>query len=75
MCVLSLVSILFSTFLSVAYAAPYKVTEVKDGGSIIGKVSFTGKDPASKDYKVTKDMSVCGKNEMGPVWVTTPAKR
>ena len=59
----SLVSILLSTFLSVAYAAPYKVTDVKDGGSITGKVSFTGKDPAPKVYKVTKDMKVCGKDE------------
>lgn len=43
-----------------AQGAPYTVIEVKDGGSISGKVSFTGTDPAPKIYAITKDQDVCG---------------
>jgi len=60
---LSFLSMLLPSLLSVVYAAPYKAVEVKDGGSITGKVSFTGKDPAPKLYKVAKDMDVCGTGE------------
>jgi len=48
---------------STTYAAKYKVVEVKDGGSITGKVTFTGKDPAPKVFAVTKDLDVCGKGD------------
>jgi len=48
---------------STAYAGKYKVIEVKDGGSITGKVTFTGKDPAPKVFAVTKDQDVCGKED------------
>ena len=41
-------------------AAAYKVIDVKDGGSISGKVSFTGKDPAPVVYAITKDQDICG---------------
>jgi hypothetical protein len=41
-------------------AATYKVTEVADGGSITGKVAFSGKDEAPKVYGITKDNDVCG---------------
>ncbi len=40
--------------------AGYKVIDVKNGGTITGKVKFTGKDPAPVVYKVTKDTSTCG---------------
>jgi len=43
-----------------AHAAPYKVAEVKDGGSISGKVTFSGKDPAPRIYNIAKDNEVCG---------------
>lgn len=41
-------------------AAKYKVIDVADGGSISGKVSFTGKDPAPLVFKISKDNDVCG---------------
>lgn len=42
-------------------AAAYKVTDVKNGGTITGKVKFTGKDPAPSIFAITKDNDVCGK--------------
>lgn len=42
------------------YAAKYKVTTVTDGGTITGKVTFKGKDPAPTIYPITKDNNVCG---------------
>ena len=42
------------------HAADYKVTEVKDGGTITGKVTFKGEDPAPKIFTITKDNNVCG---------------
>ncbi len=45
---------------SVALAAPYKVVDVADGGTITGKVSFSGDDPAPKIFAITKDNDVCG---------------
>ncbi len=44
-----------------AYAAKYKTIEVTNGGTITGKVTFTGKDPAPVVYPITKDNDVCGK--------------
>lgn len=41
-------------------AAKYKVIDVTDGGSIAGKVSFTGKDPEPLVFKISKDNDVCG---------------
>ena len=41
-------------------AATYKVTEVSDGGTITGKVSFSGDDPPPKTYAITKDPETCG---------------
>ncbi|MDM8564348.1 hypothetical protein QUF74_01695 [Candidatus Halobeggiatoa sp. HSG11] len=46
--------------LSVIAHDKYSVVEVVNGASIIGKVTFTGKDPAPKTYLVTKDMEICG---------------
>ncbi len=43
-----------------AQAAKYKVIDVTDGGSISGKVSFTGTDPAPSVYKIAKDNDTCG---------------
>ena len=48
---------------STAYAGKYKVIEVKDGGSITGKVTFVGTDPAPKVFAVTKDQDTCGKED------------
>ena len=38
----------------------YKVIEVKDGGTITGKVTFVGDDPAPKVFAITKDQDTCG---------------
>ena len=43
-----------------AHAAAYKVVEVKDGGAVTGKVTFTGTDPAPEIYAITKDPETCG---------------
>ena len=45
---------------SPTYAAKYKATSVTDGGTITGKVTFKGKDPAPTVYPITKDNDVCG---------------
>lgn len=41
-------------------AAKYQVVEVNNGGSISGKVTFQGEDPAPKVYAIAKDPDVCG---------------
>jgi len=41
-------------------AAKYKVVDVGDGGSISGKVSFSGNAPAPVVYKISKNNDVCG---------------
>lgn len=46
-----------------ANAAAYKEGEVSNGGSITGKVLFTGKDQKPKVYNITKDNDVCGTGE------------
>ncbi len=43
-----------------ATAARYKVAEVANGGTITGKVSFSGDDPAPEVYAINKDNDVCG---------------
>lgn len=40
--------------------AGYKVVDVANGGSISGKINFTGKDKAPQIYKVAKDTDTCG---------------
>lgn len=49
-----------ATTLSMSAIAAYKVVEVSDGGSISGKINFTGKDAAPQIYKVAKDTDTCG---------------
>ncbi len=43
-----------------AGAASYKVIDVTNGGTISGKINFTGPDPAPKIFAITKDNDVCG---------------
>ncbi len=40
--------------------AGYKVIDVANGGSISGKINFTGKDAPAQKYKVVKDTDTCG---------------
>ncbi|MDX2507723.1 MAG: carboxypeptidase regulatory-like domain-containing protein [Gammaproteobacteria bacterium] len=49
-----------ATAISMPVIAAYKVIDVADGGSISGKVNFTGKDKAPQVYKVVKDTDTCG---------------
>ncbi len=46
-----------------ASAADYQVVDVTNGGSITGKVNFSGKDPAPKIFTITKDNDTCGTGE------------
>ncbi len=48
---------------SAPQAAAYTVAAVKNGGSIAGTVTYSGKAPAPKKLAVTKDTQVCGKVE------------
>ncbi len=41
-------------------AAPYKEVTVVGGGSVSGKVTFSGTDPVPRIYKITKDNDTCG---------------
>ncbi len=41
-------------------AAPYNAIEVADGGTVSGKITFSGDDPAPKIFAITKDNDVCG---------------
>lgn len=43
-----------------AFAAEYKVIDVTDGGSVSGKVTFSGDDPKPVTFKISKDNEVCG---------------
>lgn len=49
-----------TTVFSMPILAAYQVIEVTDGGSISGKVNFTGTDSPPKVYKVAKDTEACG---------------
>ncbi len=61
---LALAALAVSLFtVSSALAAPYKVVEVPNGGTITGKVTWTGAKKAKPDLKVTKDGAVCGKSK------------
>lgn len=56
---LSLAMLAFSFPLN-AQSAAYQETQVNNGGSISGKVSFTGVDQPPQVFRVTKDNEVCG---------------
>jgi hypothetical protein len=52
-----------SLLASPVYAAKYKVIEVANGGTITGKVTFKGNDPAPVVYPISKDNDVCGQDD------------
>ncbi|MFQ5707846.1 MAG: carboxypeptidase regulatory-like domain-containing protein [bacterium] len=43
--------------------ADYTATDVKNGGTIRGTITFSGEVPAIKEIKVNKDKKVCGKHK------------
>ena len=49
-------------FLVVAFpaAAQYTASDVKDGGTIKGRITYNGKAPAPKKITITKDPKICG---------------
>jgi hypothetical protein len=49
-----------ATAVSMPAISAYKVVDVSNGGSITGKINFTGKDAAPQTYKVAKDTDTCG---------------
>ncbi|MCK5640021.1 MAG: hypothetical protein KAJ19_04465, partial [Gammaproteobacteria bacterium] len=53
-------SILFAASIPFSAIAAYTVTAVSNGGSVSGKVTFSGKDPAPVPYTVSKDTDTCG---------------
>ncbi len=48
---------------SAASGADYKTVDVKNGGTIAGKVTFSGKDPEPRVFTITKDNDTCGTGE------------
>ena len=48
---------------SATYAAKYKTVEVANGGTVSGKITFSGNDPAPKSYAIAKDNDVCGNGD------------
>ena len=58
---IAFIALATATAISMPAIAGYKVVDVSNGGSISGKVNFTGKDAAPQIYKVAKDTDTCGK--------------
>ncbi|HEX9224758.1 MAG TPA: carboxypeptidase regulatory-like domain-containing protein [Candidatus Acidoferrales bacterium] len=53
---------------SAAAAASYTITQVSGGGTIAGKILYSGKPVRPKRFPVTQDVSTCGKTrEVYPV--------
>ncbi len=46
-----------------AAAAAYEVIEVQNGGTLSGKVVFSGTDPAPQSYTIDKSIDVCGNGQ------------
>jgi hypothetical protein len=66
-------SVAVLALLLAAPALPYEVAAVSDGGTITGKVTYTGPVPTRKII-VTKDASTCGANREDPEVVVGPGK-
>ena len=46
-----------------AEAGDYEVVEVADGGTIVGRVTFSGDAPEGDDIEITKDNNTCGEEK------------
>ena len=58
---LALATVAFLTVLPVAgQAAAYQEAAVTDGGSVSGRVSFSGTDPAPVVFEISRNTEVCG---------------
>ena len=58
--IIASLALIIATATSLPAISAYKEIEVSNGGSISGKINFTGKDPAAITYKVAKDTQACG---------------
>ncbi len=56
-------SLITAAVMPLSAHAAYKVIDVTNGGSVSGKVSFSGKDPVANSYPIAKDTDTCGKGE------------
>jgi hypothetical protein len=61
------VRFLFFAFVPLTFyaagASGYEVIDVQDGGTLSGKVVFSGTDPAPQPYTIDKDVDVCGNSQ------------
>jgi len=58
---MAMVSFSFVVLGSVSTGFGYEVTNVQDGGAIVGRVAFTGTPPAPREFEVNKEPEICGK--------------
>jgi len=59
-------SLVFAALLmSLPAAAEYAATDVTNGGTIKGKITYNGKPPAPKKIAITKDPKICGASREG----------
>ncbi len=58
----------------VGTALAYDVVPVEGGGTISGKVTFSGSDPAPKRFAITKDNDTCGTGDRGVDFVRLNGK-
>lgn len=67
----AIVAVTMTGFADDGVAAAYKVAEVKNGGTISGKLTFTGALPkdAIEQIAITKNPDVCGTGNREVVWV------
>lgn len=56
----------------ISSAAAYEVVPVKDGGAIVGVVTYAGSPPARRRLNVRKDQDVCGKEQPDDELVVSP---
>ncbi len=61
---LIVVSAILNVAVALAQTDSYEEGEVKDGGSVVGQVTFTGTAPPSERLVVSTDTEVCGKETL-----------
>ncbi len=61
-------------FVSGGTAIAYKGAPVANGGTVTGKVTFSGTKPRSKRLKVTKDHGVCGHSKVSEALIVGSGK-
>ncbi len=57
------ISLFFMGFLTSSPEA-YEVVDVKNGGAIAGKITFSGSPPPPAGHLITKDHGICGKGKI-----------